>query len=147
MAVQAPVKGKGIATNTTRAKSRKVSNDFECRCLLQENNHVKYRARTVKRKESSLLIVPRNGRSNTGTIFPATDKKKACQRGNSYTRRAKGIAPLSSTTGEAATRKVNNASCILLYCTRFYLVSTTGPFSLIAMVSSKWQNKEPSFVL
>src|SRR3989344_5377664 len=96
VAVHAPVKGKGTATNNTKAKSLNISNDLSCFFLVCRKSREKNLSKKEKRRESAPLTMPKKGKSNTGTILPATERENACNKDSLYTNKAKGIAPLNS---------------------------------------------------
>ena len=110
VAVHAPVKGKGTATNNTKAKSRNSSNDLSCFFLVRKKSQEKNLSKKGKRRESSLLITPKKGKRSTGTIFPSTEKKYADHKGIWYISKAIGIDPRNSIMGDIAMRNVFNSN-------------------------------------
>jgi len=106
VAVHTPVRGKGIATNITKAKSRKSSNDRSCFFRVRKKSQEKDFSRKEKRRESAPLTTPSNGKRSTGTIFPSTEKKYADQKGKWYISKATGIDPRNSIIGDIAMRNV-----------------------------------------
>ncbi len=115
VAVHAPVKGKGIATNSTKAKSWNSSNDLSCFFLVRKNNQAKNLSKKEKRRESSPLTIPNSGKRSTGTIFPATEKKNACHKGKWYISKAIGIDPRNSMIGDIAMKNVCSSNILLSY--------------------------------
>ena len=115
VAVHAPVKGSGIATNTTRRKFLSKRNMLSCLFLVIENSQVESFSRIENREERAFVKKSSTGKRSTGTIFAIMAIKKTCQKGNLYTKIPKGIAPRSSAIGEAATSAIINCSMLHYY--------------------------------
>ena len=103
--VQAPVTGKGMATN-------KASPMDSYRCTISAFFSVRANSHSKKRRHNLNLLKyletgsSPNNRGTTGKRLPRMAKQNVLNTGCLNVNRARGIAPLNSDTGKAATMTV-----------------------------------------